>query len=120
MTMPGVLLVATCFVVGWLVPVPRLGVPIVAVTVAILVPAVSSDLYHLWPKRRTWAHAWDVRDAELRSAGPGQAVKVRAFYNYDDLDDFGPDPTFWVNSAAAQYYGVKSIEATVRAGSAAP
>jgi hypothetical protein len=67
----------------------------------------------LVPEYQTRAEMWDLRDAYiLRHAGLGEMDIVvpgySAVYNIKEFDD---DPGHWVNSCAADYYGVRSIRA---------
>lgn len=57
------------------------------------------------------AERWDERDAQIRAAlAQGAAeVQVRQVDVVQSLEDIGPEPTFWINACAAQYYGAGSL-----------
>jgi hypothetical protein len=82
---------------------------------AILYPLRAAVRLHknVVPEYRTRAEMWDLRDAYIRrhaSAGEMDIVVpgYSAVYNIKELDD---NPVHWVNSCAADYYGVRSIRA---------
>jgi len=74
------------------------------------------------PALRSYAQLWDARDAFLRQAGAQHkgAVVIPSLRRDPALHDLPSTsiwlvgeleetPAFWVNNAAATYYGVKSI-----------
>ncbi len=78
----------------------------------------------LIPTLRIYAQLWDERDAVLRQAGVQRKgdVVIPSLRRDPALHDLPPasiwmlgeleeNPSFWINQAAASYYGLKSISA---------
>jgi len=76
----------------------------------------------LVPTLRAYVQRWDARDAFLRQAGAQKqgGVVIPSLRRDPALHDLSPasiwmlgeleeNPHFWVNQAAASYYGLKSI-----------
>lgn len=59
------------------------------------------------------AQRWDSRDAEIRAArAAGELdVVVREMDVVQGLEELNPDPDFWVNTCARQFYDVASLSA---------
>ena len=82
----------------------------------------ASASAQLIPTLRIYAQLWDERDAFLRQAGAQHkgAVVIPSLRRNPALHDLPPtsiwmlgeleeNPGFWINQAAASYYGLKSI-----------
>jgi hypothetical protein len=65
------------------------------------------------PEYQKRAELWDLRnDYILRHAGLGEMdIVVPGYSAVDNIKELDDDPTHWVNSCAADYYGVRSIRA---------
>jgi hypothetical protein len=65
------------------------------------------------PSVRAYASAWDARDQTIRTAREqGQMnVEVPIIKDLSKLGELRPEPDFWINQAAALYYGLDSIVA---------
>ena len=94
---------------------PRLA----PLALALLLAAAVYPVYQMAPLGREAqalaanAQRWDARDAQIRAqAAAGQReVSVREVEVVRTLEDFGPDPAFWVNRCGAGYYGVSTLTA---------
>ena len=92
----------------------RFAAAISLLTFCALPLTASFQLYALLPRYQRWAAFWDARDALLRKAGQANVARVEVMQIDKVIQDVGelrPDPTFWYNVCAAQYYGVKQIVA---------
>lgn len=71
----------------------------------------TARIHRLLAPMQERAAAWDERDAFIRAAvARGEkTVTVRYLHDLNRLGDYGPDPEFLVNRAAADYYGLESI-----------
>jgi hypothetical protein len=68
------------------------------------------------PTYQKWAAFWDTRDAEIRRAkqnGIKDIDVVKIDKIIPQVSELKPDPSFWYNTCAAGYYGVKSIRAVL-------
>ena len=121
--------VLVCALVSWgyalglvlrrLYPSPPLTLRVLA---AVLV-AVALAAAPAWAARKTLRQAgkaralaaiWDAQDAEMRAAAARgeERLTTPVLYNIGGTDLMTNDPTWYVNSCAAAYYGVKEIRAT--------
>jgi hypothetical protein len=90
------------------------AVAVLASIVLLLYPLYDArKLVAQVPDYRARAAAWDMRDAQIR-ADKGQGLKniqVEEFDSISGISELRPDAGFWVNGCAANFYGVRSIEA---------
>jgi hypothetical protein len=61
------------------------------------------------PAFRSYAAAWDENHQKIleKRASGRQRVVVQPLRNPAGLDEIAPDPRFWVNKCASDYYGVR-------------
>ena len=100
---------------GLMIRLPSRLVPVAMSAVALLAAVPSSDQLAKVMERHAAAARWDRREEQIRAARPG-AVQVEQLPGPGSVTDLIDDPTFWVNGAAASYYGVESITALPAAG----
>lgn len=64
---------------------------------------------------RVWAARWDETDRQLRLARAGgeKTAIVSAIGSIGGVGSIGPDADDWVNTCAAQYYGLERITGTL-------
>lgn len=111
MTVATTLAVAFVFLIGWLVPLPKVLIgPAVVVALVVLVQVSLPRMDQIAP-RASWASAWDRRDAHLRATPEDGVARVPTLASGAGLEDLSADRTSWVNGAAAIYYDVEAIEA---------
>ena len=61
-----------------------------------------------------WSAAWDTRDQLIREAkadGQKDIEVMNIDHPIKDIGELSPDPSYWYNVCAAQYYNVNSITA---------
>ena len=69
-----------------------------------------------WPRYQKWSQFWDARDREIRDAkesGVQDIEVVQIDHIIPRVGELSPDPGFWYNGCAAEYYGVDSISASL-------
>jgi len=74
------------------------------------VPKITSNI-SFYSK---WSDAWDTRDQlirELKKDGQNDIEVINIDHPIKDVGELSPDPSYWYNVCAAQYYGVNSIKA---------
>ncbi len=74
------------------------------------VPKIMSNI----PFYSKWSEAWDTRDQSIReakAAGQTTIEVINIDHPIKDIGELNPDPSYWYNVCAAQYYGVASIKA---------
>jgi hypothetical protein len=92
----------------------RLVVILGLLAICALPVAVSAQTYAQLPRYQRWAAYWDDRDAQLRQdsrENVSTAEVMQIDHIIQDVADLSPKPTFWYNTCAARYYGVKQIMA---------
>ena len=59
------------------------------------------------------AYTWDTRHQYIQAQKNAGIIELQvpSLLYSAELEDIGPDPNHWVNSCAAQYYGIQSIVA---------
>ncbi len=68
------------------------------------------------PHYQKWSQFWDARDREIRDAkesGVQDIEVVQIDHIIPRVGELSPDPGFWYNGCAAEYYGVDSISASL-------
>jgi hypothetical protein len=74
------------------------------------VPRITSNV----PFYQRWSVLWDERDEQIRQLKESGQMEVEVM-NIDhpikDVGELSPDPSYWYNACASQYYGVYSITA---------
>jgi hypothetical protein len=74
------------------------------------VPRITSNV----PFYQRWSVLWDERDEQIRQLKESGQMEVEVM-NIDhpikDVGELSPDPAYWYNACASQYYGVYSITA---------
>jgi hypothetical protein len=70
-------------------------------------------LYNQIPRYRAEAAAWDARDEFIRQAVAEGATDLVVIQldTVAGVQEYKGDETFWVNSCAARYYGLRSLRA---------
>jgi hypothetical protein len=87
---------------------------LIAVAIAAFYPLRAAWLtYEESAEYRTWAAAWDARDALIRTqAAEGSSdLVVPSLSGIDQIKELDVRPGHWINRCAARYYGVGSISA---------
>jgi hypothetical protein len=88
---------------------------VVLVSIAILLYPLydARKVYAQVPEYRARAAAWDGRDTKIRSdkAQGLENIVVQEFDAVSGIQEMNSDTSFWVNGCAAQFYGVRTIEA---------
>ncbi|HPH95566.1 MAG TPA: DUF6056 family protein [Anaerolineaceae bacterium] len=88
------------------------GILLVLLTALAVGPLYGTvRIYSLLGPMQERAAAWDERDAFIRAAAARgeKTVTVQYLHDLNRLGDYGPDPEFLVNRAAADYYGLDAI-----------
>ena len=87
---------------------------LICIAVAAFYPLRAARLtYEESAEYRTWAAAWDARDAMIRTqAAEGSSdLVVPSLSGIDQIKELDVRPGHWINRCAARYYGVGSIRA---------
>lgn len=61
-----------------------------------------------------WSEKWDARNEEIRQAqrnGQRDIEVMTIDHPIKDVGELSPDPSYWYNVCASQYYGLNSIKA---------
>jgi MFS family permease len=89
---------------------------IVAVIVIVIAPLVlTNNALALLSPMTTYAREWEARDSLARQAAAnGETQVVLPPYTMDlgarvGLESLTDDPSFWINTCAATYYGLESV-----------
>jgi hypothetical protein len=68
------------------------------------------------PRYQKWSQFWDARDREIRDAGESGVQDIEVIqidHIIPRVGDLSPDPGYWYNLCAAEYYGADSIRASL-------
>ena len=90
-----------------------IGTAIIAVLIILGPLSAARRTLTLTQPARGLAEFWDARHEFIKTAkADGATDLVVPLLPYSaDLEDIESDPNHWVNSCAAQYYGIQSIVA---------
>ena len=128
---PRFILMVTVAVIGWVfgfyfsryLSWSSLGAKILVLMAAVVFVGVS--LYSLRvayqtfrsaPRYQIWASLWDDRDERIRAdlengARDLEVVQIEKIFQW--VAELSPDPRSWYNACAAEYYGARSISASL-------
>lgn len=90
------------------------GALLVLVTCFVYPPYAGGKIVADLPRYRRWTTYWDARDQQIRAAqarGQQEIEVVQIDHIIPRVGELSPDPGFWYNNCAAQYYGLKAIRA---------
>ena len=74
------------------------------------VPKITSNIAFY----QKWSAFWDARDKQIIQAkdnGQKDIEVITIDHPITDVGELSPDPGYWYNVCASQYYGVNSIKA---------
>jgi hypothetical protein len=76
------------------------------------VPQITTKI----PYYQRWSQLWDARDERIKQliqSGHMELEVMNLDHPIKDVGELSPDPGYWYNMCASQYYGVNSIAATL-------
>lgn len=73
----------------------------------------ANQVWQQLPTAQNRAIAWDERQTEIerQKSGGLRVIVINALDSVSGVAELSPDPQFWVNQCAADYYSVESIRA---------